>query len=365
MGSVCGGGSKTTNSSFTATNTPNIPAWWQNRYNSLDSSLGSTGFTGQQAVGSDYLASLVNPATSGGAFDPRNSPILNQSLQLNNQAKGRIYSDLDNLTTAQGLLNNFKDTNNPNTVTGSVTAGAPGDVTAGAGADYLSSYITPLSNDYVDASLADYDAGVGRDFNALRAGNAGAFGNKRTGVAEGTFMGDAARGRASLSSGLRLNAFNTAAGLGQTDADRALTASSTNAANNLATNQFNAQLEAQRQQFNAQQADTADQRLLAAIAGMQSGAATGIGGAGQLAGVGTTGVNNATAVNAAGTGNATSLGQYGQMGTDQLLKLLGIGTAGIGNTTTGSSTSKQSGGGNLLGSLGLLASGLGDLGLNL
>lgn len=114
-----------------------------------------------------------------------------------------------------------------------------GSVNAGTGAAAMGAYQTPLNTDYVNASLADYDAGAARGFNALRAGNADAFGNKRTGIAEGQFMADAARGRGALSANTRLNAFNTAAGYGQTDANRAAAVEAANADRALNASQFN------------------------------------------------------------------------------------------------------------------------------
>lgn len=133
------------------------------------------------------------------------------------------------------------------------------DAKAGTGAAFMDPYQTGLNNDYVNAALADYDAGTDRGFNALRAANAGAFGNKRTGVAEGQFMADAARGRGTLSADTRLNAFSTAAGLGQTDATRAAGVDAANADRALNASQFNNTMANQRQQFDVGAAYQGDQ----------------------------------------------------------------------------------------------------------
>jgi hypothetical protein len=249
---------------------------------------------------------------------------------------------------------------------GAASAGTPA-VAAGTGAAYMGAYATPLNDDYVNASLADYDADASRGFNALRANNASAFGNKRTGVAEGEFQADAARGRGTLSSNLRLNAFNTAADLGQTDASRALAADTTSAGNSLNNNQFNANLLQSNNQFNAGnllnnnqynanltdsrqkfdlgQAETGDERRVNVandlVSGAQAGAniaSQGVNAASAGASVGAQGVGNAVNFNTANVGNANALGNFNNMTLQQILSLLNIGQAGIGSTKTESGT---------------------------
>lgn len=115
---------------------------------------------------------------------------------------------------------------------------AAGTVAAGTGASYANSY-TPFANDVRTAALADFDAGAANGLNALRAQNAGAFANKRTGVAEGQMLADAARGRGTLSAGLGQNLFNTSVGFGQQDASRAAAVQAANADRDLQAQQFN------------------------------------------------------------------------------------------------------------------------------
>lgn len=143
------------------------------------------------------------------------------------------------------------------------------DVDGRRGSDFLADYSNPYMRDVVDSSLADYDAGAAEARNAFRAANAGAFGNKRIGVAEGQLAADAALGRSKLAADLRAGGFNTAAGLGMQDADRKLAAdqsnqsaglqaSLANSANRLGADQFNAQQGLAAQQFNAESGSAAD-----------------------------------------------------------------------------------------------------------
>lgn len=143
------------------------------------------------------------------------------------------------------------------------------DVNSQRGASFMDDYNNPYMRDVVDASLADYDAEAAEARNAFRAANAGAFGNKRTGVAEGQLAADAAVGRAKLAADLRAGGFNSAAAFGMQDADRklagdqanqsaALQAALANAANRLGADQFNSQQSLAAQQFNAESGTAAD-----------------------------------------------------------------------------------------------------------
>tara|TARA_R110000868_G_scaffold10713_1_gene52053 strand:- start:1354 stop:2340 length:987 start_codon:yes stop_codon:yes gene_type:complete len=124
-------------------------------------------------------------------------------------------------------------------------------VRATRGLDYSQGYMDPYLRDVVDTSLSEYDVNAGEARNSLRASSAGAFGNKRTGVAEGQFASDAAIGRGRLASDLRSNAFRFATESGMKDSDRFLTgdmsnqdanlrAGISNAANTLTGRTFNA-----------------------------------------------------------------------------------------------------------------------------
>ncbi|MHB1204795.1 MAG: hypothetical protein ACYCZX_04445 [Rhodospirillaceae bacterium] len=395
------------NYSSTATTTPNIPQWWMDRYNTADGGLDANGMNADQRTAADFLRYNLASNPMAGAYGAADAATAD--------ALGRIGQAGDTINNGVGAINRFGDAIGGNSGTindatnylqnqlnnGSYTLGHwfPGDFTsanvtaagasaanapavaAGTGAAYMGSYATPLANDYVNASLNDYDAGAAQGFNGLRAQNASAFGNKRTGVAEGAFMADAARGRGTLSSNLRLNAFNTAADLGQTDASRALAADTTtagnllnnnqfnanlaqsnnqfNAGNLLNNNQFNANFTDSRQKFDANQAETGDQRRVsvannlinAATAGANvnatgadirsqavNAASAGVGAAAQQAAVGNQGLGNAINFNSANVGNANALGNFNNMTLQQILSLVNLGQAGIGSTKDESGT---------------------------
>lgn len=88
--------------------------------------------------------------------------------------------------------------------------------------DNFNAYLNPATQSLVDTTLSDYDADASRQRAAQQAAAArgGAFGGSRYGVAQGALEGELARGRAATDANLRFNAFNTAAGLAGTDADR-------------------------------------------------------------------------------------------------------------------------------------------------
>lgn len=114
------------------------------------------------------------------------------------------------------------------------------DVNARRGSEFRSDYFDPYINDVVNTSLADFDTGVDRSANAMRASrDAGSAFGSRSRNADAIFQGDAARGRGALSAGLRSNAFNTATGYGMQDANRFLSADTTNAGNRLSASTSN------------------------------------------------------------------------------------------------------------------------------
>jgi hypothetical protein len=376
-------GSKNTqrNYSNTATMTPNIPDWWLNRYNNTDSQLDPTGMTPDQQTAANFLRYNLasNPMASayGTAADAAGQASAGINAGGDAVAAGLHYLQSNQDIGSHTLGHWFPDavesagtSANYASAAGANSAAAP-TVAAGTGAAYMGAYSTPLSNDYVNASLNDYDAGAAQGFNALRAQSASAFGNKRTGVAEGQFMADTARGRGTLSSNLRLNAFNTAADLGQTDASRALAADTTSAGNLLNNNQFNANLAQSNSQFNAGnllnsnqfnanlaqnnnqyntsmldsrqkfdigQADIGDDRRLGIARDTINAGATGAGVAGQGAAVASQGFDNAVNFNNANVGNANALGNFSNMTLQQILSLLNLGQAGIGSTKNESGT---------------------------
>lgn len=113
----------------------------------------------------------------------------------------------------------------------SAGAGGGGSVGFHATSDYMKNYQDPYLKDVLDTSLADYDVGAGRQTAQADLGLAGsgAFGGSGAALTKSMLGGEIARGRGALSAGIRSDAFNTAAGLGQGDATRATQTDATNA----------------------------------------------------------------------------------------------------------------------------------------
>jgi hypothetical protein len=106
---------------------------------------------------------------------------------------------------------------------------AVNDIRARQGADFMNSYMNPYMQQVVDASLADYDAGVDRQATQARARrDAGSAFGDRAAIADAVFAADSNRGRGSMAANLRSDAFNTAANFGMQDSNRFLEADRSN-----------------------------------------------------------------------------------------------------------------------------------------
>lgn len=282
-GSFSGGsnknsGTETTTSSGTSTTTPLAPDGWEAAWRGFQEQMSPQGFTPAQQTGLDWMSNSLadGDAVKVGGIGERLGEVGDWYRQ---QVDTRPINTLASLHKVWG---DYYDEMKPVTVQ-DVTAGriAADQIAARRGAEFQKDYQNPYMKDVVDTSLTDYDQGVAEARNALRAGNAGAFGNKRYGVAEGQFGADAAAGRGSLAANLRSGAFNTAAGLGMQDANRFLAADQSNqsanlqaaqanqasrlqaalanAANRLNADQFNNQLKTQRDMFDIEQGKYMDQ----------------------------------------------------------------------------------------------------------
>jgi hypothetical protein len=119
----------------------------------------------------------------------------------------------------------------------------------------IQSRLSPYLSQVVDASLADYDTGVGRDRAQadLAASRSGGAWNSNNAIASALRSENATRGRGTLSATLRDQGFGRAADILGRDNDRETQASLANA-----------QMANQLQMFNAGQQDTALNRMLSA-----------------------------------------------------------------------------------------------------
>lgn len=262
---------------------------------------GANGFTAAQMPGVNFLNTQL------GGIDP------NQARGNINMASGYFADTLAN-RTAPTLANLAASGNSAYATPANVSAQM---IAARRGSEFLNDYQNPYQAQVIDSSLAQYDQDSAEARNSLRANNAGAFGNKRYGVAEGQFAADSALGRAGLGANLRSTGFNTAAGLGMQDANRILSADATNASNRLAADTFNANLLNSRQQFDA----NLDMNYNT-----------------QRDNVASTLANLGNSDYALGSGLATGLINAGGMGQNQNLAWLNAGTPLIGQSNTTSNT---------------------------
>lgn len=104
-------------------------------------------------------------------------------------------------------------------------------VQAGSLLDGLDKYQNPYMDDVVNSTMADFDqnAGAQRAQDDLALAGQGAFGGSGAALTKSMTADNLARARATTYSGLRSDAFNTAAGLSNQDAQRRQAASEANA----------------------------------------------------------------------------------------------------------------------------------------
>lgn len=302
-------------SSNSSTTTPIAPEGWHAAWEGAQPGAG--GFTPTQQTGVDWMGNQL------GGIDP------NQARGNINMASDYFSDTLANRTAP--TLANLAASGNPAYAAPDPIAAQ--QIAARKGSEFISDYQNPFLKDVLDTSLGDYDVGVDRGANAFRANSiaggstGGAYGSNPVGAA--ILAGEAARGRGALSSGIRSNAFNTAAGFAGQDANRFLSADSTNAANNLAASQFNASQANARQMFDAN-------------LGMQYN--------NQRDNVASSLANLGNSDYALGQGLAGGLVNAGGMGQNQNLNWLGAAAPLFGQTNTGTSSESGSTSGNSSGS---------------
>lgn len=288
------------------TSTPIAPDGWQAAWNGFQP--GAQGFNPTQQTGVDYMSNQL------AGIDP-NRGATNLNLASN------YFQDTLNNRTAPTLAN-LAASGNPAYAT-------PADVqaqmiSARKGSEFINDYQNPYLKDVLDTSLSDYDVGTDRAANAFRVANiaGGASGSGSNPVGAAIFAGEANRGRGALSSGIRSNAFNTAAGLGMQDAGRFLAADQSNQQAKLAADTFNNQQAQARNMFDAN-------------LGMQYNA--------QRDNVASTLANLGNSDYALGQGLAGGLVNAGGIGQNQNLAWLGAGTPLFGQTNSSTQTGNTSG----------------------
>jgi hypothetical protein len=118
---------------------------------------------------------------------------------------------------------------------------------AQTGAQGMAAYMNPFQQDVVDVALGDIERArqMQQMQGAAQAQRAGAFGGSRQGVAQALTNEAALREAGRTAAGLRSQGFEFAAGMGQTDAARALQAQAANQGVDMSLEQANAQLRQQ------------------------------------------------------------------------------------------------------------------------
>jgi hypothetical protein len=135
------------------------------------------------------------------------------------------------------------------------------DVSSATGAAGMQAYFNPFEEQVVQGALGDIERSrqMQQMQGAAAAQQARAFGGSRQGVAESLTNEAALRQSANTAAQLRAQGFETAAGLGQQDAARALQAQMANQGVDMSLEQANAQL---RQQVGLSNQDAINRRAM-------------------------------------------------------------------------------------------------------
>jgi len=147
------------------------------------------------------------------------------------------YATAEQQLTATGIGGAGQQTTNRAAELALAEAGyTPQQIQAMTGAQYMSAYQNPYEQQVVQNTLADIERQrqISQQAQQARAVGARAFGGSRQAVAESLANEDYTRRIADTAAQLRSAGFTTAAGLGQTDAARALETARANIANQIA-----------------------------------------------------------------------------------------------------------------------------------
>jgi hypothetical protein len=189
--------SSTSNTTSNSTTTPIVPDWASNLTQGVASQVGALQNLNPQ--------SLVAPA---------------QSLQTGAAAQAaNLTGSPWNYDGAADLTRGAAKTS---WIDPYMTASTP-SASAGKASDYVNSYLNPYLDSVVNATSADLDAHDGqvRAQQALDLAGSGAFGGSGAALTQSMTEGELERARATSLSGLRSQAYDTALGAANNDAERA------------------------------------------------------------------------------------------------------------------------------------------------
>jgi hypothetical protein len=348
-----------------STSTPIAPDDWQAFWQSLMPASGGTGLTPDQQAAAASLRGNVG----GAAANPGLS--LLQAAANGNTAYGSTY-------TIQQLQKQWPDLYKAIAPVTAGTVTAP-TVSAGTGADFMGAYANPFEDQVVGSTLDDLSRAYGQTRNArasqLQA--AGAFGGSASRLNDSLDQQNYLRAVASTAGNLRSQGFNAAAALGQSDATRDLTGQQSNQGTSLDASKANqgtaltAAIQNQNNQTGQQEFD-----VNAAYKGQDTRNAAAQNYAQTIAQA--FGIDNETAMSLINSGvignnqnlawlnagrplfgqsnSGVSVGNTSQNGTSA--------SQGSSNSSGTSTTQTQPGLLDILGALGPLISGLGNLGWN-
>jgi hypothetical protein len=285
--------SQTGTSSSTSSVNPNVPTQNQSYYNNAGANIGSNCLTG-----------IPQQALSGAPQPGIGSTAVQSSINDMNALKPGYAAIAGNSYTPYSAA----------------SAG-----TSPTAAQFMGAYQNPYTNDVVNSSLANYDNNTANTLNAMRASrDAGSAFGDRAAIADAVYKGQSDLGRGELASNLLSQGFNTAAGLGQGDANTAASVNMFNAGQGNQVAQNNANNNLAQQGINLNALNSAGQNAYNTSQLAQQG------------------VN----LNSNLANNLFSMGGQGQ---NQLLNLFTAGNPLIGQTATNTGTNSQTATGENLG----------------
>jgi hypothetical protein len=189
------------------------------------------GLAGASALGGGLGGSQPTQSTSSTAIDPQMKAAYLRNLEEARATAGNLgvkqFADFSgNYTNAEQQLRNIGlgGAGQTGTAEASRLTRELAGYTPQNGAQYMSAYQNPYEGQVVQAALGDVELARQRAGLSDRAAAtaAKAFGGSRQGVAEALTNEAALRNASSTAANLRSAGFNTAAQLGQSDADRML-----------------------------------------------------------------------------------------------------------------------------------------------
>lgn len=353
-GAIFGSGPKATQMPFSQTNNGS----------SNSTFTGNTSGTQTPIAPPGYLEALLGMQPGQGGYNPTQQTGVDWYTKM----MGQGVPGLDNATNYfQDTLNNRQAPTLRNLEAIDPSAYAtPGavsaqNVTAQQGSKFMDAYRNPYEDQVVQSALSDLERqfGVTKNASNMQQAASGAFGGGRHGLREAQMADDYLRTVGATSGGLRAQGFNTAAGLGMQDAGRVLQADASNADRALSASTFNNEQQQQRNMFDAnlgmQYNDQRDKtaQTLAQLGVMGLGVNQDM--ADSLFNMGGTGQNQ----------NLAWLQQFGPLfGQQNTGSSSGTESGTTTGNTSGYNTQIQPGSGGIVGSLGPILAGLGELGWN-